>query len=322
MAVVLLALIYDFINGFHDTANAVATSISTRALTPAVAVLLAAILNFFGALSGTAVAGTIGQNIITLNIISPLVLIAALTAAICWNLSTWKLGLPSSSSHALIGGLIGGITECYGIHYLNWVGILLIMGGLFLTPIISLLIGNIIMNIMFWILCKSSPIKLNRSLRKMQIISACMASFAHGCNDAQKSMAVITMGLVAASILPYFEVPLWVKFTCALAMGCGTAVGGWRIIKTIGKGIFRLEPVNGLAVDLASSLVIYLSSLYGAPVSTTHVVSSAIMGVGWAKRFKSVKWITAVNILFAWTITMPTTVLLSVIMYNLLKIFI
>ncbi|MEN6348580.1 MAG: inorganic phosphate transporter [Syntrophomonas sp.] len=319
--IVLLALLFDFINGFHDTANAIATSVSTKALSPRAAIMVAATLNFAGALSGTAVAATIGKSIVAPEMVTPLVLITALIGAIFWNLFTWLFGIPSSSSHALIGGLIGGVIAGFGVDAVKWHGFLKILSGLIISPIVGLLAGSIVMTLLFWIFKQSSPARINNSFRKLQILSACMASFAHGSNDAQKSMGIVTIMLVSGGFLTAFHVPFWVMAACAMAMAAGTAVGGWRIIRTMGGKIFRIEPINGFAADFTSSVVIYTASLLGAPVSTTHVVSSCIMGVGAAKRLKGVRWNIARQILIAWFITIPSSGLVAMLIYNLLKIF-
>lgn len=319
--VVILALCFDYINGFHDTANAIATSVSTKAVSPRGAIMIAAILNFTGALSGTAVAATIGKSIVAPDMVTPLVLITALIAAIFWNLFTWYFGIPSSSSHALIGGLIGGVIAGFGINFVNWQGFWKIFSGLIIAPIIGMVAGSLVMTVLFWVFKELSPSKTNNKFRKLQVLSACMASFAHGSNDAQKSMGIITMVLVSGGLLTTFEVPLWVKIACASAMAAGTAIGGWKIIRTMGGKIFRIEPINGFAADFTSSVVIYSASLLGAPVSTTHVVSSSIMGVGAAKRLKGVRWNIARQIVIAWFVTIPSSALVAVIIYNILKIF-
>ena len=318
--VVFLALVFDFINGFHDTANAIATSVSTKALAPRTAIMIAASLNFVGALSGTAVATTIGKNIVAPDLVTPTVIIAALIGAIFWNLFTWYYGIPSSSSHALIGGLAGAVIAGFGFHAVLWHGFLTILIGLILAPIIGGIVGSLIMTILFWVFKPAAPSKINNGFRKLQMLSACMASFAHGSNDAQKCMGIITMVLVGGGLLSVFEVPLWVKISCAASMGMGTAVGGWKIIKTMGGKIFRIEPINGFAADFSPSLVIYTASLLGAPVSTTHVVSSAIMGVGAAKRLKGVRWNIARQIVIAWFVTIPSSAVVSILTYNLVQI--
>jgi len=319
--VVLLALLFDFINGFHDTANAIATSVSTKALSPRMAIMIAATLNFAGALSGTAVAATIGQSLVAPDLVTPLVLITALTGAIFWNLFTWYFGIPSSSSHALIGGLVGGVIAGFGIYAVNWQGFVRIFSGLILAPILGLVAGSMVMTLLFWIFKKASPARTNNKFRKLQILSACMASFAHGSNDAQKSMGIISLTLLSGGLISSFHVPIWVMVACALAMALGTAVGGWRIIRTMGGKIFRIEPINGFAADFTSATVIYSASLLGAPVSTTHVVSSAIMGVGAAKRLKGVRWNIARQILIAWFVTIPSAAFAAMIVYKLIIIF-
>lgn len=319
IVIVILGLTFDYINGFHDTANAIATSVSTKALNPRAAIMVAASLNFLGALSGTAVAATIGKGIIKPEIVTPEVLSAALVGAIFWNLFTWYFGIPSSSSHALIGGLVGAALAGFGPNEVSWNGFVKIFSGLLTTPVIGLIVGSMVMYLLFWLFKKSSPAKTNRQFRRLQIITACMASFSHGSNDAQKTMGIITMSLVSAGILTSFEVPLWVKLACAMTMAAGTAVGGWKIIRTMGGKIFRIEPINGFAADFSSSLVIFVSSKLGIPVSTTHVVSSSIMGVGAAKRMKGVRWNIAKQIVTAWFITIPLSGLVSAIVYTLIN---
>lgn len=318
--VVALALAFDYINGFHDTANAIATSVSTKALAPRYAILVAASLNFLGALSGTAVAATIGKSIVAPDLVTPLVLISALIAAIFWNIFTWYFGIPSSSSHALIGGLTGAVIGGFGSAQVMWGGFLKIFVGLVTAPIIGLLAGSLVMTLLFWVFKGAAPARINNNFRKLQVLSACMASFAHGSNDAQKSMGIVAMVLFSAGLIDVFHVPLWVKMACAASMAAGTAIGGWKIIRTMGGKIFRIEPINGFAADFTSSVVIYGASLLGAPVSTTHVVSSSIMGVGAAKRLKGVRWNIARQIIVAWLVTIPSSALVAIFVYNLLKI--
>ncbi|HHV15080.1 MAG TPA: inorganic phosphate transporter [Gelria sp.] len=322
VVVIILALAFDYVNGFHDTANAIATSVSTKALSPRTAIVIAATLNFLGALSGTAVAETIGKNIVAPDMVTPLVIISALAGAIFWNLFTWRFGIPSSSSHALIGGLIGGVIAGFGASFVNWYGFLVILSGLIFAPIIGLVAGSLVMTILFWVFKGTSPARINNKFRKLQVVSACMASFAHGSNDAQKTMGVITMILVSSSLISTFQVPLWVKIACATAMAAGTAAGGWRIIRTMGGKIFRIEPINGFAADFTSAVVIYTASHFGAPVSTTHVVSSSIMGVGAAKRFKGVRWNIARQIVIAWFVTIPSSALVSILVYKMLTLLV
>lgn len=322
VVVVFLALCFDYVNGFHDTANAIATSVSTKALSPRAAIMVAASLNFLGALSGTAVAATIGKSIVAPEMVTGLVLITALIGAIFWNLFTWYFGIPSSSSHALIGGLVGAVIAGFGFSYVQWHGFFSIFSGLIIAPIVGLLAGSLVMTLLFWVFKTASPALTNNKFRKLQILSACMASFAHGSNDAQKSMGIITMALVSGGLLGSFQVPLWVKMACAGAMALGTAVGGWKIIRTMGGKIFRIEPINGFAADFTSSLVIYTASLMGAPVSTTHVVSSSIMGVGAAKRLRGVRWNIARQIIIAWFVTIPSSALVTMLVYKLLTLFV
>jgi len=306
--VIILALVFDFINGFHDTANAIATSVSTRALYPSHAIILAAGFNFFGAMVSTGVAKTIGGDIVSSpSLIDEKIIIAALIGAITWNLLTWWFGIPSSSSHALIGGLIGAVLISVGTEGLNLHGIGRIVAGLVASPAIALITGIIIMNIIFRLFEKSNPHVLNDRFRKMQIVSAAMIAFSNGSNDAQKSMGIITLALLSGGYISEFEVPTYVKVMCAAAMAIGTATGGWRIIKTVGGKIFKLEPPSGFAADLNSSLVVFSATLLHLPVSTTHVVSGSFMGVGTAKRVNAVRWGTAQQMVKAWGITIPIT---------------
>ena len=316
--VVILALIFDFINGFHDTANAIATSVSTRALYPSHAIMLAAGFNFFGAMVSTGVAKTIGGGIVSsASLIDEKTIIAALIGAIIWNLFTWKIGLPSSSSHALIGGLIGAVLISAGMSGLNWQGIGKIFLALILSPAIAFCTGIIIMNVIFRAFEKFSPHFLNDKFRRMQILSAAAIAFSNGSNDAQKSMGIITLALFSGGFIAEFEVPLYVKVLCASAMAIGTATGGWRIIKTVGGKIFKLEPPSGFAADLNSSCVVFGATLLNLPVSTTHVVSGSIMGVGTAKRVNAVRWSVATQMVKAWGITIPITAAIGAATFGL-----
>lgn len=315
--VVFLALAFDFINGFHDTANAIATSVSTRALTPRRAILLAASMNFIGALLFTGVAKTIGGSVADptkldngINIV-----IATLIAAIIWNLVTWWFGLPSSSSHALIGALAGAVFISEP-GKLNWSGFTSIVEGLILSPIIAFAIGYVVMTVLKYIFAKRSPHSVNKGFRTVQIFTAALQSFTHGTNDAQKAMGIITFALVAGGVQDNMEVPLWVKIAAATAMAGGTAIGGWKIIKTMGTKIFKIEPINGFAADLSAASVIFTATLLHLPVSTTHAITSSILGVGSAKRFSAVKWSLAGRIVVTWFITIPISgVLAGLIMY-------
>ncbi|VBB08703.1 phosphate transporter [Lucifera butyrica] len=321
IVVIICSLSFDYINGFHDTANAIATSVSTRALTPRRAVWLAAGLNLLGALYSTGVAKTIGGDIVkSAHLVNEHTIISAMLGAICWNLLTWWFGIPSSSSHALIGGIIGAVMISKGSEALNIEGILKIVGSLIFSPVIAMITGLIIMIALFWIFGRMAPAKLNFRFKKMQVLSAAMMSFSHGSNDAQKAMGIITLALVSSGYLPTFEVPFWVKLAAATAMGCGTAAGGWRIIRTMGGKIFKLEPITGFAADVNSSLVIFGATLLHLPVSTTHVVSGSIMGIGSAKRIHAVRWGVAQQMVMAWVLTIPSTAVVSAIIYKLITV--
>ena len=305
-AVVLLALAFDYINGFHDTANAIATSVSTRAIAPKTAVMMAATLNFLGAMVSTGVAKTIGGDIVTApEMINGEIIVAALVGAIFWNLLTWWYGIPSSSSHALIGGIIGAVLISVGPEALQVGGISKIFISLVASPVLALVLGYIVMKILLILFGRFSPIILNDRFRNMQLVSAALMSFSHGSNDAQKAMGIITLTLVASGHLQTLDVPIWVKIACATAMALGTAAGGWKIIATVGSKIFKLESINGFAADLNSAITIFTATLLHLPVSTTHVVSGSIMGVGTAMRVRAVNWSTARSMVFAWFITIP-----------------
>ncbi len=318
-AVVLLALAFDYINGFHDTANAIATSVSTRAIAPKTAIMMAATLNFLGAMISTGVAKTIGGDIVTApDMINGEIIVAALVGAIFWNLLTWWYGIPSSSSHALIGGIIGAVLVSVGPEALQVSGIGKIVISLVASPILALVLGYIVMKVLLFLFGRFSPIALNDRFRSMQLVSAALMSFSHGSNDAQKAMGIITLTLVASGHLQTLDVPLWVKLACATAMALGTAAGGWKIIATVGSKIFKLESINGFAADLNSAITIFTATLLHLPVSTTHVVSGSIMGVGTAMRVRAVNWSTARSMVFAWFITIPLSAGVSALAYVLI----
>ncbi|MDD4237452.1 MAG: inorganic phosphate transporter [Desulfotomaculaceae bacterium] len=315
--VVLLALTFDFINGFHDTANSIATAVSTKALTPRVAIILAATMNLVGALTFTGVAKTIGGSIA-----DPFqlehglyVVVAALIAAITWNLITWYYGIPSSSSHALIGSLTGAVIASAGLQAVHFSGFITVLGALLFSPVIAFTVGYIIMSLIRFFFRNGNHAKLNRRFRLLQVFTAAFQSFSHGTNDAQKTMGIITFALVAGGFQSTLDVPFWVKAACAVAMAFGTSVGGWKIIKTVGTKIIKLEPANGFAADLSSAMIIIMATLIKMPVSTTHVISSSIMGVGSAKHFNSVRWDTAQRMVITWVITLPLTALLAGLLY-------
>lgn len=316
--VIVLALVFDFINGFHDTANAIATSVSTRAISPNDAILMAAVLNFLGAMYSTGVAKTIGADIVqSANHVNEHVLIAALAGAVIWNILTWWVALPSSSSHALVGGVIGAVLVSTGMEGLNFWGIGKIILSLVASPLLATASGCVLMRILYGLFGRCTPYNINDKFKKMQLVSAATMAFSHGSNDAQKSMGIITLALLSGGYIDAFEVPFYVKVLAAVAMALGTAIGGWRIIRTIGAGIFKLEPISGFAADLNSSLVIFSATLLHLPVSTTHVVSGSIMGVGVAKRIRAVRWGVAQQMLVAWLLTIPCTALMGAIVYQI-----
>lgn len=325
--VVFSALAFDYINGFHDTANAIATSVSTRALSPRRAIMIAAAFNFIGALVSTGVAQTIAKDIVSPKSVTQEVVIAALLGAIAWNLITWYFGIPSSSSHAIIGGMMGAAVSKAGFSVLHWQGLGKIILALIFSPLVGIVLGFIIMKILFFLFQKVTPSKVNRGFTKMQILSAALLAFNHGSNDAQKSMGIITMALIAAGLQASTNLvpPLWVKVACAIAMALGTAAGGWKIIRTMGGKIIKLEPINGFAADLTSSIVIWTATAFPGlhlPVSTTHVVSGSIMGVGSAKRISAVRWGVAEQMLIAWVVTIPTSALVAFIIYKIISLVI
>lgn len=321
--IVAFALVFDFINGFHDTANAIATSVSTKALTPRRAIILAAIMNFVGALTFTGVAKTITGEIadpFKLNH-GLLVIMAALIAAIAWNLATWYYGIPSSSSHAIIGAITGAVIASAGFGAVHYSGFLKILEALILSPIIAFAAGFIIYGIIKMLFKNSNLTKTNKRFRMIQVLTAAVQSYAHGTNDAQKSMGIITMALIAGGMHKSLDVPFWVQLSCAVAMAAGTSVGGWRIIKTVGGKIMKIRPVNGVAADMTGAAVIFGATLIHLPVSTTHVISSAILGVGSSHRVKGVNWGIAKQMIITWVITLPISALLSAVIFYILHLF-
>ena len=325
VAIVIFSLIFDFINGFHDTANAVATAVSTRALTPRTAIILASVMNFIGALTFTGVASTITKDIVDpFKLENGLVVVlAAIMAAIIWNLVTWFFGIPNSSSHALIGSIAGAAIASQGtfavLHYQGFTKIIIV---LLLSPVIAFCVGFIMYSIVKVVFKNANLTKTNRNFRFFQIFTASLQSFSHGTNDAQKSMGIITLALIVANIQTgtSTEPQLWVKIACATAMGLGTAVGGWKIIKTVGGNIMKIRPANGAAADLSSALTIFVASSLHFPLSTTHVVSSSILGVGSSNRIKGVKWNTAQRMIVTWVITLPISALLAALIYFVINI--
>jgi len=319
VAVFGLAVLFDYINGFHDTANAIATSVSTRALSPRVAIAMGATANFVGALTGTAVAKTIGAGLIVPQAEGGLVVASALVGAIVWNLVTWRLGIPSSSSHALIGGLLGASAAAIGFGAWQVGGILgKVILPLVGSPIVGFAGGFALMVVIFNLFRRAHPKTMNDRFRRLQVLSAAFMAFSHGSNDAQKTMGVMTLALVSAGIIPEFKVPLWVIILAAGAISLGTAAGGWRIIRTMGTKVVRLDPVHGFAAETTAATIILGASTLGMPVSTTHVISSAILGVGSSDRFRAVHWGVARRIGIAWVLTLPASGLVAALAYVLL----
>ena len=322
--IVLLVIIFDFINGFHDTATAVATSITTRALTPRMAIIVCAIFNFMGAFTGTAVAKTVGENIVSYTAVPLWVIMGVLISAIAWNLITWYFGIPSSSSHALIGALVGGgMAYTCTFNVVNWYNLFhSVILWLFISPVIGFIVGYVIMKILNRILQSFKIHLVNKIFLKLQVIAGAFMAFNHGGNDAQKSMGIITMALLGGGYISSFNVPTWVIVVCALSMALGTSIGGKKIIKTMGSGMAKLTPVNGFAAQSGASVVILIATLFHAPVSTTHIISTTVMGVGASKRLKSVKWGVAKSIVWAWVLTIPITGSLSALIITIIKLFV
>lgn len=353
-SVILIALIFEYINGFHDTANSIATVVATKVLTPRQAVVMAAFTNLLGALWGTAVAKTIASGLIDQRVVSQEVLICALLAAIVWNLVTWHAGLPSSSSHALVGGLVGAAVAAAGnwgviiwsqpdaTHWYPSTGLLWkVIIPMFASPLAGFALGFFIMGLLYALLRNWTPRAVNAVFGKAQLLSAAGMGFMHGTNDAQKTMGIIALALAAGTAngrlanLPEWlsflrvETPepgqsmtiaVWIKVTCAMVMAAGTAAGGWRIIKTLGHKLVRLQPVNGFAAETSSAVIIGLASYFGIPVSTTHNISAAIMGVGAAKRFSALKWTIVERMVWAWLLTIPVSGTIAYLLMHLLKL--
>lgn len=321
--IVFFSLVFAFINGFHDTANSIATSVSTKALKPRHAIILAATMNFIGAMTFTGVAKTITKDIVDPFQLESgsVVILAALISAITWDLITWYYGIPSSSSHTLIGSIAGAAMAAEGIGSLNYAGFLKIIQALIFSPLLAFVVGYIVYAIIKFIFQNQNLTKTNRTFRYLQIGTAAFQAFTHGTNDAQKTMGIITMALIANNYLATDDIPFWVQFSCAIAMGIGTSFGGWKIIKTVGVKIMRIRPVNGFAADLTSAMIILGATYIHLPVSTTHVISSSILGVGVAHRVRGVKWGTAQRMITTWLITLPISALLAGGIYMILNLF-
>jgi len=317
VAVVVVALFFDFTNGFHDTANAIATSVSTRALSPRVAVLVAAILNFAGAFVSLKVAATIAKGIVDPEAVTLSVILAGLVGAITWNLVTWFLGLPSSSSHALIGGIAGAAIAYDGWQVIEWQGIWdkVVKPGIE-SPILGFLIALALMLAIIWVIRRRSPSRVNRVFRRAQIVSGSFVAFTHGTNDAQKTMGVIALALISTGHMSSegFDLPTWVIVSSATAMALGTYAGGWRIIKTMGTRIAKIDPPQGFAAQTACAGILWTTAHLGFPVSTTQTITGSVMGAGASKKFSAVRWGLAGNIAVAWAVTLPAAGLVGAVM--------
>jgi PiT family inorganic phosphate transporter len=325
LAVLGLAVLFDYINGFHDTANAIATSVSTRALRPEHAILMSATANFVGALTGTAVAKTISSGLATTpsGSAGQTIVAAALIGATVWNLITWRLGIPSSSSHALIGGLLGAVVVSIGTSAIIVDGVVSkVMLPLVASPIAGIVGGFLLMVVILNVFRRANPRRINERFRRLQLVSAAFMAFSHGSNDAQKTMGIMTLALIAAGVLPPDStIPLWVIILAATAMSLGTAAGGWRIIRTMGQRVVKLDPVHGFAAETTAATIILTASHFGMPVSTTHVISSAIMGAGASDGLSAVRWGVAGNIVIAWILTIPASALAAGVAYVVISPF-
>ena len=320
--IIVLALFFDISNGWNDSANAIATVVSTRVLKPGQAVLLAVLMNILGAFLSTAVAKTIGKGVVDPKAVTEIVVASALLAGFSWNTLMTKLGLPVSASHALIGGLIGASVSYGGIKILNLSGLMTIFLSLFVSPVMGIIFGYFVMRLILR-LCGTFPsCTINKYFGKLQLLSAGFMAFSHGSNDAQKVMGIITLSLVSSGFLHSVEVPLWVVLICALAMGLGTALGGWKVIKTMGVSMLKLEPVHGFAAETSATAVILGASYFGLPVSTTHVIATAIMGVGATKRLSAVRWGIGKKIVNAWILTLPACALFAWVLCKVLNLIV
>jgi PiT family inorganic phosphate transporter len=316
VVVIVVALGFDFTNGFHDTANAVATSVSTRALTPRLAVLVASVANLAGAFATTAVATTVGTGIVAADLINTKTILAALLGAIAWNLLTWWFGLPSSSSHALIGGLVGAALVQSGEKGVLWHGLAhnIVIPAL-IAPVIAFGAAFLLLVVIYWVFRRLTRGVANRGFRLGQLASGTFVAFTHGSNDAQKTMGVIALALFANGNLDTFEIPTWVKFAAGLAIAAGTYVGGWRIMRTLGQRLYKMEPESGFSAQSAAGAVIWAATKYGYPLSTTHVISGAVLGAGATQRLSAVRWGVAGNIVFAWILTIPAAAAVAAASY-------
>lgn len=323
VVVVFVALFFDFTNGFHDTANAIATSVSTRAMSPRVAVLFAAVLNFAGAFVSIKVAATVAKGIVDPDVITLKVVLAGLVGAITWNLVTWYFGLPSSSSHALVGGIIGSAIAATGFDVVQWGGLAdKVLIPSLVAPVLGIVGAAALMVGLLWIIRRRSPGLVNRVFRRLQIVSGGFVAFTHGTNDAQKTMGIIALALVASGRLDAetFDIPLWVIVSSAIAMAAGTYAGGWRIIKTLGTRIAKLDPPRGFAAQTTCATILYLTAHFGFPVSTTHTITGSVLGAGMTRRLNAVRWGVAGNIVVAWIITIPCAALVAAAMQVITRV--
>ena len=323
VGLIVIALAFDFLNGLHDAANSIATVVSTRVLSPQVAVFWAAFFNFIAFLVfGQHVAATVGKGIISADIVDAQVIFGALMGAITWNLVTWGLGIPSSSSHALIGGLIGAGTSKAGISAIVWGGVGKTVAAIFLSPLVGMVLALVMVLITSWIFRRRTPATVDRIFRKGQLLSASLYSLGHGGNDAQKTMGIIAVLLYSQGLLHgEFHIPFWVVLSCQAAMGIGTLVGGWRIVHTMGSKITRLTPPQGFCAETGGAITLFLATIGGIPVSTTHTITGAIVGVGAARRMSAVRWSVASSIVVAWFVTLPAAAAVGAGFYFLTKLF-
>jgi PiT family inorganic phosphate transporter len=317
--VVVLALLFDFSNGWHDSANAIATVVSTRVLSPVMAVLLAGALNVAGAFMSTAVAKMVGTGIVDAASITQAVVASALGGAIIWNLCTLLLGLPTSSSHALIGGLVGASVLHGGWATVKFSGLRSVLEAMVLSPLFGFLVGFLIMVGVTWLFFRAQRSMATKLFARLQLLSASFMAFSHGANDAQKAMGIITLALLSAGQIQTAEVPGWVVLSCALAMGLGTASGGWKIVRTLGMRIAKLEPVHGFAAETGAAAVLLATAHIGLPVSTTHTITSSVMGVGAVKRLSAVRWGVTGKIIYAWLFTLPGSALMAMLLYAVIS---
>jgi len=318
LIIIVLALLFDFLNGFHDAANSIATVVSTRVLTPGIAVIWAAVFNFIAVYTmGLAVAATIGKGIVTPEAINNHVILSALVGAIAWNLLTWWLGLPTSSSHALVGGLVGAAVCNAGWDSIVGTGVRKTIAFIFISPMAGLLLGYINMVAVSWIFRRTAPSRVDRLFRRLQIGSAALYSLGHGANDAQKTMGIITILLLTTHQIDHFAVPAWVVFSCGSAMALGTLSGGWRIVHTLGARVTTLRPVGGFCAETAGAISLFTATHLGVPVSTTHTITGAIVGVGATRRLSAVRWGVAGRIVWAWVLTIPAAAAVAAAAYFL-----